>query len=200
MTATPAAPFFSAVRKDMAELAKTKGTPYPSIGGYVDVLTLPGFWAVFLWRLANVLHGGGLRPLSRLIYFLNLVVFGADLPAGALVGAGLVMPHPVGVAFASDVVIGARCRVMGMARVGGGANPNNPGHPVIGNDVWLMDGCKVLGPVTIGDRTIVGAAAIVANDVAADMFVFGPRTAAVIRPLAELGLADHGGALHREEV
>lgn len=193
-----APPFWSAIRTDISELAKTKGSRYPSLGGLVDVLTLPGFWAVFLWRAATRLHGGGLRPLSRLLYFLNLVLFGADLPAGSVVGPGVVMPHPVGVAMASDVVIGKRCRIMGMARVGGGANPDNPGHPVIGDDVWLMDGCKVFGPVVVGDRSIIGSSAIVATDIPPDVLVHGPRAASAFRPLSDLGLGDHGGALHRE--
>lgn len=192
--------FWSLVSSDMTELAKTKGTRFPSVGGYVDLLTLPGFWAVFLWRVANWLHYAGVRPLSRLVYFFNLVLFGADLQAGGRVGPGAVMPHPVGVVVVSGVVIGARCRILGQARAGGGANPSKPGFPVIGNDVWLMDGCRLLGPVTIGDRTIIGASATVTDDVAADMFLFGPRPASFVRPLAEMGLEDHGGALHKEGV
>jgi serine O-acetyltransferase len=195
----PAVPvsFMTAVRADMAELAKTKGAPYPSRAARIDVLTLPGFWAVFLWRVANHLHAQGLRPLSRLVYFVNLVTFGADLHAGAEVGPGFVMPHPVSIAIASDVVIGARCRMLRGVGIGGSGNPKRPGHPVIGDDVWIMDSAKVFGPVTIGDRTVVGAGAIVATDVPEDMFVEGTRRARVFRPLAEMDLADHGGSLAR---
>ena len=189
--------FFEAVRADMAELAKVKGTPYPSRAGMIDVLTLPGFWAVALWRLGNLLHHRGLRPLSRLVYFANMVLFSVDLASGATVGPGMVMPHPVGVGVASDVVLGARCRLMGGARIGGSGDPRKPGHAVLGADVWLMDGAKVFGPVTIGDRTVVAASAIVATDIEPDMFVYGPRRSDVIKPLHELGLEDHGGSLTR---
>jgi serine O-acetyltransferase len=171
----------------MAELARTKGRSYPSRGAALDVLTLPGFWSVALWRLGNLLHRKRLRPLSRLTYVANMVLFGADLPAGASVGPGFVMPHPVGMAMASDVVIGARCHVMGLVRVGGGGKPGQTGHPVIGDDVWLLDGAKVFGPVTIGDRVVVGSSAIVAQDVPDGMFVAGPRGATRMHPRRDLG-------------
>ncbi|MBK8758549.1 MAG: hypothetical protein IPM08_15965 [Actinomycetales bacterium] len=63
------------------------------------------------------------------------------------------MPHPVGVGVAGDVVIGERCHIMGLVRIGGSGQGGKPGHAVIGDDTWFMDGCKVLGPVHIGDRS-----------------------------------------------
>lgn len=188
-------PFLAAVRADMAELARTKQVPYPSVKARIDVAMLPGFWAVLLWRVANLLHDAGLRPFSRLTYLLNLMLFGADLHPGSTVGAGFVLPHPVGVAIASGTVIGARCNVLGRVAIGGSGNPRRAGHPVIGEDVWIMDSATVFGPLTIGDRTMIGAGAIVGDDVPADMFVHGPRRSVEFTPLAELDMLDHGGRL-----
>ncbi|MBM9469143.1 serine O-acetyltransferase [Nakamurella leprariae] len=189
----------AALAVDLREFAKVKASGADpgrlGLGQRIDVLMMPGFWAVALWRLGTACRARGLRPVSRLCYVATMLLFGADLPAGARVGPGMVMPHPVGVTIASDVVFGARCRVMGGVRIGGSGNPARPGHPVLGDDVWLMDGSKVFGPVTIGDRTVVGSGALVARDVEADMFVMGPRSSTDVRPLAEVGLADHGGAL-----
>jgi len=188
-------PFWSGVRADLAEMAKVKGTPYPSAAGLVDVLSLPGTWAVILWRLANLLYERKLRPLSRMVYFLNIVIFGAELQPGSIVGPGMVMPHPVGMGVATSTVLGSRVRLMRSLAIGGSGDPKRPGHPRIGDDVWIMDGGKVFGPVTVGDRTILGTNAIISQDVPADMFVYGARRSDVMRPLAELGLADHGGSL-----
>jgi serine O-acetyltransferase len=184
-------PLVAAVRADMAELARVKGTPYPTLRGRVDVIGLPGFWAVVLWRVANALHERGLRPLSRLVHVVDLVLFGAELQPGCTVGPGVVMPHPVGVCIGHGTTIGARCRIMRGVGLGGASDPGRPGHPVVGDDVWLMDRSCVLGPVRIGDRSIVGALALVTRDVEPDVFVFGPRPASATRPLDELGLADH---------
>lgn len=176
----------AALRVDMAELAATKGSPYPSRAATLDILTLPGFWSVTLWRVGNLLHHKGLRPLSRMAYVANMVVFGADLASGASVGPGMVMPHPVGVGIASDVVFGERCRVMGLVRIGGGGRAGVVGHPVIGDDVWLLDGAKVFGPVTVGNQVVVGASAIVGQDVPDRMFVAGPGGATSMRPRTDL--------------
>jgi serine O-acetyltransferase len=184
-----------AIASDLAEMAKAKGTPYPSVGGVADVLTLPGTWATIIWRIAIACHHGGLKPISRLLYFANIVIFGAELQPGVVVGLGVVIPHPVGIGVASGCTIGARARLMGGVRMGGNANPDKPGHPSLGDDVWILDGAKVFGPTTIGDRSIVGTSAIVSEDVPADMFIFGARRSDVMRPLADLGLGDHGGSL-----
>jgi serine O-acetyltransferase len=194
-TAAPTYTLRQLIAADMAEMAKAKGTPYPSIGGVVDVLSIPGMWAAILWRLGMAAYQRNLKPISRLIYFLNIVLFGAELHSGAIVGPGVVIPHPVGIAFASGVTLGARCRLMRFTGAGGSGNPKRPGHPTVGDDVWLLDAAKLFGPITIGDRSIIGTSAIVSEDVPPDMFLYGARRSDTMRPLAELGLEDHGGSL-----
>jgi serine O-acetyltransferase len=188
MTGTRNPPLLSALRSDASEFLKVKGAAGAGRSGIFDVLTLPGFWAVALWRLGNALHERGLRPLSRLTYFANIVLFGADLPAGAVVGPGLVMPHPNGVAMASDVVIGERCRVMRGVGVGGSGKEGRSGHPVIGDHVWLLDRAAVFGPVRIGDRVVIGASTIVTRDIPSEMLVLLPKSAGELRILPRTDL------------
>jgi serine O-acetyltransferase len=175
-------PLLTALRADAAELSRLKRRTYAGRTGLADVLTLPGFWSVALWRLGNSWHARGLRVLSRLTYFVNLVVFGADLAPGAVVGPGIVMPHPVGLALASDVVLGARCRVMGLVRIGGSGSADRLGHPVIEDDVWLLDGVRVFGPVTVGARSVIGASVLVTEDVPPDTTVKLPSPVLEVRP------------------
>jgi serine O-acetyltransferase len=181
-------PFWVAVRGDLEEMAKAKEAPFPSLGGYLDVLSLPGTWAVILFRITSTCHHKGLRPLSRLFFFLNSVMFGAELHAGAIVQPGFVVPHPVGMGVASGCRLGARVRMLRNSAMGGAGNPKRPGQPTIGDDVWIMDSAKVLGPVTIGDRSIIGTNAVVVDDVPADMFVYGARKSDEMRSLAAMGL------------
>lgn len=184
------------LRTDLAEMAKLKGTSLAGPAGYADVLALPGTWTVLMYRMANWCHERPrLKPVSRILYVANVVVTGAELHPGGSVGPGLVIPHPVGIIVAGDVIIGARSRILGRVSIGGNGDPGRPGHPVVGDDVWIMDGARVLGPVTVGDRSILGAGAVVTSDVPPDMFVYGARRSDAMRPLAELGLADHGGSL-----
>jgi serine O-acetyltransferase len=166
--------FARLVRADLASMAELKQARFPSIGGIVDVLLLPGTWAVLLFRVSNALHRLGLRPFSRLVYFANCVLFGADLAPTAEVGGGLALPHPVGVAF-SPVRMGERVRLMGGVRLGGGGydDTTRDGLPTIGDDCYVFDGAKVFGRVTIGDRVVVGTNSVVSRDVPSDVIVLG---------------------------
>ncbi|MCU1537265.1 MAG: serine acetyltransferase [Humibacillus sp.] len=173
-------PLLAALRADARELSKVKAADRGAVG-IVDALMLPGFWSGALWRVGNALHDRKIRPLSRLCYITNMILFGADLASGASVGPGLVMPHPVGVAIASDVVIGSRCRIMGLVRIGGSGKGGRGGHPVLGDDVWVLDGGKIFGPVEVGSQSVVGASAMVTRDVPPRMLVLPPRETTELR-------------------
>jgi len=105
-----------------------------------------------------------------------------------------VIPHPAGMGFSSGCRVGKRALMLRNTAMGGAGNPKRPGCPVLGDDVTLMDSVRVLGPVHIGDRTMIGTGAVVADDVGPDMFVYGPRRATETRPLAEMGLGEEAEA------
>lgn len=158
-------PFLSAVRADLVRMAAMKRARYPSLLGLIDILMLPGTWSILMWRTSVALHHRGLRPLSRLLYFLNMVVFSADLAPTAVVGPGLALPHPVGCGF-GDVRVGRNLVMMGGARLGAAAigDLSRDGFPTIGDDCFLLDGAKVFGPVTVGHDTVVSTNSVVVRD------------------------------------
>lgn len=166
--------FFDAVKGDFANMARLKGCRYPSLGGLVDILGLPGTWAVLLFRIAGALHRSRLRPLSRVVYFADCVLFGADIAPTATIQPGLVLPHPVGVAV-SPVVVGRDVRLMGGVRLGGGAydDQTRDGLPTIGDECYILDGAKLFGPVVVGSRTVVGTNAVVVRDLPPDVIAVG---------------------------
>ena len=180
MTGPTAAPISSlrelrrVVAADVAAVVKLKGTA-PSLAAVVDVLMLPGTWAVILFRLASFFHDVGLRPLSRLFYFANVVVFSADLAPGSRVGPGLAIPHPVFTGWGSGLTMGCNAILTGGVRFGTAAaeDDGRAGQPTIGDDVIFLDGAKVMGGVHVGDRAVIAANALVLKDVPADAIVVG---------------------------
>jgi serine O-acetyltransferase len=90
------------------------------------------------------------------------VVAGADISTLATLGGGLMLPHPNGVVFHRDVVIGVNCMIMQQVTIGQVAEG---GVPRLGNHVYVGAGAKILGPITIGDGAKIGANAVVLNDV-----------------------------------
>jgi serine O-acetyltransferase len=60
-----------------------------------------------------------------------------------------------------------------MQQVTIGVNGKGGKAPVIGGHVDLSAGCKVLGPIRVGDHALVGANAVVTRDVAQNTVVAG---------------------------
>ena len=187
------------VRCDLEEFAKLKGTSTASRFWLIDILTLPGAWSFLLWRAGTALNHRGLKPLSRMCYFMNVVLFGAELHNEVEVGRGTVMPHPVGVAIGSGARFGERCRIMSKVTIAASGFPGEHGLPQFGDDVWLFDSARIFGPVTIGDRSIIGAGVMITRDIPPDRFVTMESTLR-IRSLSEVGLETHGGSLTLERL
>lgn len=163
------------LRADMAALAAAEGLRRPRRSTVLRFAIHPGAWAVVLFRLATALHATGLRPLSRLLYLLNMALTGADCAPGAAVGPGLVLPRPQGTGFGHDVRIGARVILESGVRVGGGGleDRDADGMPTIGDGCVLLDGAKVFGPLTLGEDVRVGYNCWVVRDVPSGAVVEG---------------------------
>ncbi|MDB4975910.1 MAG: serine acetyltransferase [Myxococcaceae bacterium] len=98
-------------------------------------------------------------------------VSGAEIPlnAGRIAG-GLMMPHPNGVVVHPEAIIGPNCLLFQQVTIGSGPRP---GVPRIGGHVDIGPGAKILGGVTIGDHAVIGANAVVVNDVPAGAVAVG---------------------------
>jgi serine O-acetyltransferase len=129
-------------------------------------------WSFYFFSKKNALA----RFIARLIYFFNQMITGLEIGPRSFVGSGCLILHPTGSVILGR--IGERCTIYGQAGIG--INPDKlqdvgagPGLPWIGDDCVLGLGSKVIGPVRVGDRAVVGAAALVIDDVPADAVVGG---------------------------
>jgi serine O-acetyltransferase len=149
------------------------------------VVFRPGVQAVGCYRLARRLTRIGLRPLGQALSMIGFYLTGAELPPRLDAGPGLVVYHPAGVVIHADARIGRNLRIHTGAVIGVRVGDGRQGAPIIGDDVLIGAGAKILGPVTIGDRARIGANAVVIADVPADAHAVGvparivqPRTTA----------------------
>jgi serine O-acetyltransferase len=135
--------------------------------------------------------------VARALTYLNLVLHSAEFHPSSVIGPGFVLLHPQGCGTSAGVRIGARCRMLKGVALGAGGydDPGRDGVPVVGDDVLLCDGASVWGPVTIGDRSVVGAGVRLFKSVPADSKVlYAQRQMVVSRldvsgdpPVAEVG-------------
>jgi serine O-acetyltransferase len=141
---------------------KTKGAPWYVIE---SLLFETGYQAVVLYRIARWFKSRGVPVLGPLFARFNQFLTGVDIAPGAAIGPGLRISHGTG------LVIG------GYARIGRGAlllhgvtiGSPHPGRvekmPVIGDNVFIGAGAKVIGDITVGDDVFIGVNAIVARDI-----------------------------------
>lgn len=111
-----------------------------------------------------------MRRIARLRHIFWSVVTASDIDPHVRFGDGLRLPHPTGVVFHGEAVIGANCMIMqqvtlGMIRTGE--------YPSVGDNVYIGAGAKVIGKVRIGDGARIGAGAVVLVDVPAGSTAVG---------------------------
>ncbi|MDP1025587.1 serine acetyltransferase [Sphingomonas sp. KR1UV-12] len=97
------------------------------------------------------------------------VVTGADIPIDAILGGGLLIPHPNGIVIHPAAEIGVNCLLMQQVTIGA----TERGVPRLGGHVDIGAGARIIGPVTIGDHARIGANAVVTTDIPAGATAVG---------------------------
>jgi len=130
-----------------------------------------GVWVMLVYRFGRWRYG--VRPallrvplsfLYKLLRALAHILTGIDLPCEARVGRRLRIDHFGGIVVSGDAVLGDDVILRNGVTIGL-KNTNQRGAPVIGNRVDIGAGAKILGPITIGDGAVIGANAVVIDDV-----------------------------------
>lgn len=94
---------------------------------------------------------------------------GLEIAVGAPVGGGLYVPHPIGTVIA-PTAIGRNCSIIAAVTIG---MRSEFAFPVLGDEVFIGAGARVLGGIHIGDGAIIGANAVVIDDVPAGATTVG---------------------------
>ncbi len=125
--------------------------------------------STILFRISQAC-GARIPLLAYVVKQVNHILTGADLAWQASVGPGLTLYHPTGVVLGPDVVVGRNCVLqqgvtLGAVRERGRMHDGRMDSPVIGDGVTVGAGARVLGPISLGDASVVGANAVVLVDV-----------------------------------
>lgn len=154
-------PFWLTIRADVARLREED----PSMRNLVRGLLSQGFWAILAYRIFRWCYERNI-PTQPLRFFIERIIectTGISIPAQAQIGKGLRIHHFGGIFIHSETVIGERCTIYQGVTLGdlGGWG----GVPILGNNVLLGAGAKVLGNITIGNYVRIGANAVVLQSV-----------------------------------
>jgi serine O-acetyltransferase len=137
------------------------------------MLFFKGFQALQGWRLAHRLWHDGRQPLALYIQSRLSQIYAVDIHPAARMGAGIVLDHATGIVIGETAIVGDDVLILHGVTLGTKDFEKGDRHPVIGNQVIIGAGAKILGRTRVGDRSIVAAGSLVLEDTPADVTVAG---------------------------
>ncbi len=154
------------------------------------LLCYPGFHAVRIHRVAHWLWCRHWRLMGRLVSHVARFLTGIEIHPGARIGPGFFIDHGMGVVIGETTEIGRNVTLYQGVTLGGTSHSKGKRHPTIGDDVVVGAGAKVLGPLTIGACSRIGAGSVVINDVPPNATVVGIPGRVVMQDGMRVGFGD----------
>ncbi|MFZ5799886.1 MAG: serine O-acetyltransferase EpsC [Candidatus Omnitrophota bacterium] len=146
----------------------------PAAKSRIEIIFLySGFHAMVAYRIARALLKIKIPFLPRALSQLARFFTGIEIHPGATIGKGLFIDHGMGVVIGETSILGDNITLYQGVTLGGTGKEKGKRHPTLGNNVVIGTGAKVLGNITIGDNSYIGANAVVIKDVPANSTVVG---------------------------
>ena len=172
----------------------------PAARGFLEILLCyPGFQALVMHRISHKLWKYKIPLLPRVLSQFTRSFTGIEIHPGAQIGRGVFIDHGMGVVIGETSQIGNRCLLYQGVTLGGTGKDHGKRHPTLEENVVVGAGAKVLGAITVGTNTRIGAGSVVLRDVDADSTVVGipgrviHQSGVKINPLAHSALPDTEG-------
>ena len=136
------------------------------------VLSYPGFFAIFIYRIAHELYVRDVPMIPRIMTEYAHAGTGIDINPGATIGEYFFIDHGTGIVVGETSIIGDRVKIYqgvtlgAFSPAGMKSVPGERRHPKVGNNVTIYAGSTLLGGATeIGDNVVVGANAFITSSV-----------------------------------
>src|ERR1700728_2656923 len=161
---------FSRIREDIASVMQRD----PAARTRLEVLLCyPGLWAVWLHRVSHWLWRHKLRLPARVLSQVGRFYTGVDIHPAALLGRRLFIDHATGVVIGETAIVGSDVTMYQGVTLGGTGKGHGKRHPTICDRVFIGNNANVLGNITIGENSRVGAGSVVLSDVPPNSTVVG---------------------------
>lgn len=134
------------------------------------LLTCHGLHSVALYRLGQIIYSirlpivsHALKVCYRIVWFVLSTIYGISINPISKIGPGFYIGHYGGIFVRAD--IGSNCSIsQGVTFGSKGAGKSN-GWPIVEDNVYVGAGAKVIGAITLGKGSVIGANAVVTKDV-----------------------------------
>jgi serine O-acetyltransferase len=153
------------------------------------VLTYPGLHAVWAYRLHHRLWLAGRRLPARIVSQTVRSLTGIEIHPGARIGRRFFIDHGSGVVIGETAEVGDDVTIYHGVTLGGTVWREVKRHPTVGDRVIIGAGATLLGAITVGPDSVVGAGAVVLHDAPGGSLVVGVPAKA--RPRSRTDVTEH---------
>lgn len=154
----------------------------PAARSYLEViLTYAGLHAIWSHRMAHALYKKKLFFLARSVSQISRFFTGIEIHPGATIGRRFFIDHGMGIVIGETCEIGDNVSVFQGVTLGGTGKEKGKRHPTIKDNVLIATGAKVLGSITVGENSKIGAGSVVLKEVPANSTVVGIPGKVVIK-------------------
>jgi serine O-acetyltransferase len=153
---------FSEIAEDFSNVYKND----PAISSRIELFfNYPGVWAIFWYRISNRLYRNGFKSIARILMGINQIFTNIDIHPGATIGRRVFIDHGFGVVIGQTTIIEDDVLIYQGVTLGGVSLVAGKRHPTIKSGVVIGAGAKVLGNITIGANSKIGANSVVVREV-----------------------------------
>ncbi|WNB91992.1 serine O-acetyltransferase [Bacillus sp. NEB1478] len=151
------------------------------------ILTYSGLHAVWAHRIAHRVFKRNWFFLARVISQISRFFTGIEIHPGAQIGRRFFIDHGMGVVIGETCIIGNDVTIYQGVTLGGTGKEKGKRHPTLEDHVLVATGAKVLGSLTIGKNSKVGAGSVVLQNVPPNATVVGIPGRVVIKDGVKVG-------------
>jgi serine O-acetyltransferase len=184
---------FNIIREDIQSVLDRD----PAARNVLEVLLCyPGLHAIWAHRLSHRLWKSGLKLFARWISQIMRGITGIEIHPGATIGCNLFIDHGMGVVIGETAELGNHVTIYHGVTLGGTSLHKTKRHPTIEDHVVIGAGAKVLGAITIGAHSRIGANAVVVKSAPPNSVVVGVPGQVVLREHPSLALNEKADLEH----
>lgn len=157
----------------LKEQIKTIQEKDPSIHSSLEAILTPGFKVLIYYKIAHYFYQKNHPIIARYMSEKAKKKTGIEIHPGASIGKRLFIDHGTGIVIGETAHIGNNVTLFHGVTLGGTGKEKGKRHPTIGNNVMIGCGAKILGNITIGDNSKIGANAIVLHSFPSNATIVG---------------------------
>lgn len=145
----------------------------PAIHSLLEVFLYPSFISQLYHKISKFFYNHKLFFIARFLSEKGKRKTGIEIHPGATIGRSLFIDHGTGVVIGETTIIGNNVTMFHGVTLGGTGKEKGKRHPTIEDNVYIGCGAKILGNITIGENSKIGANAVILKNVDKDTTIVG---------------------------